>query len=57
MVPVVWPVESIFQNDGADIFSPEDATRYEVARFSKREPFTSVCLVIGDARNSAAKSI
>jgi hypothetical protein len=53
MVPVVWPAESILQNDGAHISSAEFATRYEVASFSKSERFTGNCLVIGYAYNPA----
>jgi len=38
MVPVVWPAESIFQDDGADISSAEFAARDEVVRFSTSKP-------------------
>ncbi|VTR65197.1 hypothetical protein DESC_30012 [Desulfosarcina cetonica] len=51
MVPVVWPAESIFQNDGTGLSSPEFTTRYGVATFSKSKALTSICLVVGYAHN------
>ena len=51
MVPFIWTTESVFQNDGKDIPSSEFITRYELAKFSKNERVTSICLVIGYAHS------
>jgi hypothetical protein len=49
LVPIVWSAQSICQTDGADLSSTEFTFRYEVAKFSKNEQFSSICLVIGYA--------